>query len=74
MITMIFYQDNYVDVIIDFSSSSAVEKYAKAAKYGTRIVSAISNYDRAQLEQLKSLGKKNGGIILTQHHPGDQFF
>lgn len=53
-----FYQDNYVDVIIDFSSSSAVEKYAKAAKYGTRIVSAISNYDRAQLEQLKSLGKK----------------
>jgi 4-hydroxy-tetrahydrodipicolinate reductase len=53
-----FYKDNYVDVIIDFSSSSAIEIYERAACYGTRIVSAISKYDRVHLEQLKALGRK----------------
>ncbi len=53
-----FYQDNHVDVIIDFSSASAIENYKQAAQYGTRIVSAISKYDRFHLEQLKALGKQ----------------
>jgi len=53
-----FYKDNHVDVIIDFSSSSAIENYEKAAQYGTRIVSAISKYDRVHMDQLKALGKQ----------------
>lgn len=52
-----FYMDHFVDVIIDFSSSSAVKAYKNAAKYGIRIVSAISNYDEIHLEQLKKLSQ-----------------
>lgn len=53
-----FFKDNYVDVIIDFSANSAVESYQNAAKYGTRIVSAISKYDKTHLNQLKELGRQ----------------
>ncbi len=53
-----FFKDNYVDVIIDFSANSAVESYRNAARYGTRIVSAISKYDKEHLEQLKELGRQ----------------
>jgi 4-hydroxy-tetrahydrodipicolinate reductase len=53
-----FYKENYVDVIIDFSSACAIEYYENAALYGTRVVSAISKYDKAHLGQLKELGKK----------------
>lgn len=52
-----FYMDHFVDVIIDFSSASTVKVYKNAAKYGTRIVSAISNYDEIHLEQLKRLSQ-----------------
>lgn len=54
----VFYRDNYVDVIIDFSSANAIENYETAAQYGTRIVSAISKYDRRHLDQLKELGQQ----------------
>lgn len=53
-----FLKENPVDVIIDFSINSAVESYKNVAKYGTRIVSAISNYGETQLNSLKELGKK----------------
>ena len=53
-----FFKDNYVDVIIDFSASSAVESYKSAAAYGTRIVSAISKYEKAQLDKLKALSRE----------------
>ncbi len=53
-----FYKENYVDVIIDFSSYLAIEDYCTAAQYGTRIVSAVSNYDSVHLAQLKELGKQ----------------
>ncbi len=56
--TETFYKENFVDVIIDFSASSAVESYKQAAKHGTRIVSAISKYEKSQLEQLKLLAKE----------------
>ncbi len=51
-----FFKENHVDVIIDFSASSAVDTYKHAARYATRIVSAISKYEKKQLEQLKALG------------------
>lgn len=53
-----FFKDNYADVIIDFSTSSAVESYRPAAAYGTRIVSAISKYEKTQLDQLKALSRE----------------
>ena len=53
-----FYVDNKVDVIIDFSASSAVSEYANAAKVGTRIVSAISNYKENEFEQLEDLSNQ----------------
>lgn len=56
--TETFYKENFADVIIDFSASSAVESYKQAAKHGTRIVSAISKYEKSQLEQLKLLAKE----------------
>ena len=53
-----FFLENKVDVIIDFSASGAVSEYMAAAEYGTRIVSAISNYDSRDYEKLKSLSDK----------------
>ncbi len=53
-----FFRDNPVDVIVDFSSSSAVSYYKNAAEAGVRVVSAISKYEKNQLEQLKALGHR----------------
>jgi 4-hydroxy-tetrahydrodipicolinate reductase len=53
-----FFSEHPVDVIIDFSAVSAVEAYSCAADLGVRIVSAISNYDRDHLAQIKALGSK----------------
>lgn len=49
------YKENRVDVIIDFSSSGSVDEYTGAAKFGTRFVSAISNYEPGDLDRLKEL-------------------
>lgn len=53
-----FYEENRVDVIVDFSSSCAVNEYKNAVKYGSRIVSAISNYQPEEIEQLKALSSQ----------------
>lgn len=50
------FNDSRVDVIIDFSASGSVDEYKGAAKYGTRIVSAISNYKPDDLNHLRELG------------------
>ena len=54
----LFFKEHQVDVIIDFSASSAVDVYKHAARFGTRIVSAISKYEKKQLEQLKALSNR----------------
>ncbi len=56
--TATFFKENPVDVIVDFSASSAVSHYKNAADAGVRVVSAISRYEKNQLEQLKALGHK----------------
>ena len=53
-----FYREQPVDVIIDFSASSAVSEYEEAARQGTRIVSAISNYRDGDLAKLRRLSEK----------------
>ena len=46
-----------VDIVIDFSSSTAVNLYSMIAKSGTKIVSAISNYSAEEIECLKKVSK-----------------
>ncbi|SOC15198.1 4-hydroxy-tetrahydrodipicolinate reductase [Ureibacillus xyleni] len=53
-----FFKENQVDVIIDFSSSSSVSVYSSAVKYGCKIVSAISNYETKDINQLKQLSQE----------------
>jgi 4-hydroxy-tetrahydrodipicolinate reductase len=53
-----FFSRNRVDVIIDFSASETVHLYKPAATQGTRILSAISNYPRDDLAELKRLARK----------------
>lgn len=52
-----FYEDSKVDVIVDFSSSRSINEYRNAAQAGTRIVSAISNYNEEDLKSFKELGR-----------------
>lgn len=54
----LFFKENYVDVIIDFSASCAANEYKNSAKYGTRIVSAISKYSETEFVQIKELSKR----------------
>lgn len=53
-----FFRQNPVDVIIDFSTSETVRLYKSAVDQGTRILSAISNYSRDDLAELKKLSRK----------------
>lgn len=53
-----FYEENQVDVIIDFSAACAVDDYQNAVKYGTHIVSAISKYEKPELERLRELSRE----------------
>ncbi len=49
-----FFSEHPVDVIIDFSTGKSVYEYAKAAKLGIPIVSAISKYEAEELATLRS--------------------
>ena len=53
-----FFEENRVDVIIDFSASCAVEEYSNAAKCGTRIASAISHYNGEEMDKIKELSRQ----------------
>lgn len=48
-----FFDLHPVDIIIDFSDKQGVYSYEQAAKQGIPILSAISFYDNAELDQLK---------------------
>lgn len=53
-----FFERYPVDVIVDFSVSETVHLYKSAASQGTRILSAISSYQRDDLAELKKLARK----------------
>jgi len=53
-----FFEHYPVDVIVDFSASQTVHIYKSAANKGIRILSAVSNYDRDDLAELKKLARK----------------
>ncbi|MGE0633003.1 MAG: 4-hydroxy-tetrahydrodipicolinate reductase [Pseudobdellovibrionaceae bacterium] len=53
-----FIKKNPVDIVIDFSSAAACEAYSEIAKRGIRIISAISNYGKHELETVSKAAKK----------------
>lgn len=53
-----FFQDNPVDIIVDFASARAHEHYMPAADCGIRILSAISKYNEKDLDDLNKLADK----------------
>ena len=53
-----FFENNEVDIIIDFSSFDGYKGYKAAAERGTRIISAISEYKEEDLYQLKRYSEK----------------
>ena len=54
-----FFQNNPVDIIVDFSSAKAYSSYSPAVNHGIKIISAISKYNEKDLEELKQLAKKS---------------
>ena len=54
-----FFKENPVDVILDFSTSSAINLYKDAASPTTAIVSAISHYESKELAILTACAKKS---------------
>lgn len=68
-----FFKENFVDVIIDFSSSSAVNEYKAASKLGTRIVSAISNYEEDNIKELKKLSEETAVLYSPNITVGINF-
>jgi len=53
-----FFQNNPVDMIVDFSSAKAHYQYAPAADFGIKIISAISKYTKNDLDDLKKMAEK----------------
>jgi 4-hydroxy-tetrahydrodipicolinate reductase len=53
-----FFEQFPVDVIVDFSASQTVNVYKSAAGMGIRILSAVSNYERDDLAELKKLARR----------------
>ncbi len=58
-----FYRDNFVDVIVDFSDSVGVYNYMNAATtLGIKVVSAISKYQPDDLEALRSISNSSAVV------------
>ena len=53
-----FFEQNEVDIIIDFSNFDGYKSYEAAAERGIRIISAISEYREEDLYQLKKYSEK----------------
>lgn len=57
-VSLAFFQNHPVDIIVDFSSAKAHYQYAPAADLGIKIISAISKYTENDLNDLKKMAKK----------------
>lgn len=57
-LTKDFLAANPIDVLVDFSSSTAIEYYDLIASNGIKIVSAISKYNGEELNLLKKISEK----------------
>ena len=52
-----FFSKRSVDIIVDFSDSTGVYLYQRAAKMGITIISAVSKYEEKELDLLKSFAE-----------------
>lgn len=52
-----FFMDRPVDALVDFSDSTGVYLYERAAQAGIPIISAISKYEQKELDLLKSFAE-----------------
>ena len=68
-----FFRNNPVDVIIDFSSTMGVYEYAAAADEGIHIVSAISSYEKKEIDFLKEMGRKTAVLYSANITLGINF-
>ncbi len=59
-----FYENNLVDIIVDFSGSDGLLYYKEAAKKGIKIISAISKYSKDDIELFESL-KKYSAVLYS---------
>lgn len=59
-----FFSENPVDAIVDFSNSTGVHAYERAADAGIPIISAISNYEPSDMEKLKQYAK-NAAVLYS---------
>ena len=57
--TEAFLKKNPVDIIIDFSSTSACKAYDLITSTGARIVTAISKYSESEIETIKKASEKS---------------
>ncbi len=68
-----FFKMNPVDVIIDFSSTQGLYEYAPAADEGIHIVSAISHYEKPEIDFLRSLSEKTAVLYSANITLGINF-
>ena len=53
-----FFNDNPVDMVIDFSHSTSIRMYGGIAESGAKIVSAVSNYTKEELQEIEVASQK----------------
>lgn len=62
--TPYFFENNRVDIIIDFSDRNGFYIYQKAAlKLGIKVVTAISKYEPLDIERIKELSKETAVVL-----------
>ena len=52
-----FFREHPVDIILDFAGPEAIHTYRAGAKDGIRVVSAVSDYEQAYLDELRELSQ-----------------
>lgn len=57
-----FYKEHPVDVLVDFSSTEGIHYYETAADQGIKIISAISKYEKADMELMEKLKTKTATL------------
>ncbi len=58
-----FFAKNPVDILVDFSSAQGYRSYAAAAEQGTKIITAISKYEEADLEALREMSERTAVLV-----------
>ena len=63
-----FFLERPVDALVDFSDSTGIHLYARAAKAGIPIISAISKYEQKEFDLLKSFAEFTSVLLFSKHY------